>query len=306
LLIGAVLLLLLKNRKPTTKAVALLLFYTLPVIAFQNFVEQKAEIIFAFYVLAAYFFLLRYAKERSRQLLILCSACSGIAAGLKYFFFPWYAVPIILFLAWLAYRERSRPGALFLWGAIAVVLFSPWMIRNAVISGNPVDPISLPFAAARPETFFSKLGPGSADYVVTEMRNEAYLLWDDHEKKNLKYFLRAPFALTFRGNKKYISDGLLLGPLLLMFLPLVLMALMRQRKKGALPSAELSFAALSLPVLAAGWIFFGHLAIWYAIPVYALFALLAAWAVPAGAGDTPPELGRPGNGRATVLGMHQG
>lgn len=277
LLIGGAMLLFLKNARNITKTIALLIFYTLPIIAFQNFVEQKAEIIFAFYVLLSYAFVLKYARERQYSALLLCGIFSGIAAGLKYFFFPWYAIPIVLLLLWIAFKDRSQVKALFVWSFIAIALFAPWAARNLVVSGKALDPISVPFTDLDRQTFFSQMGLEGVDFVVTEMRNEAYLLWDDHENKNLSYLLRTPFSLTFMGNKKYLSDGLRLGPLLLMFLPLVLIAL--ARRKGRLDTTELKFVTLSLPLLVIGWIFLGHLATWYAIPTYVLFAILAAWII---------------------------
>jgi hypothetical protein len=274
LLTGGAILLFMRGRSGVAKVIALLIFYTLPVVAYQNLLEHKIEIIFAYYILVAYFFLLRYARERQRSLLLVCAICSGLAAGLKYFFFPWYAVPIILFLAWMAWRDRAQIQALWIWGVIAVGLFVPWMAKNVVVSGRPLEPVATPFLQVPRQTFFAQLGPAATDFVVTEMRNETYLLWDDHERKDLAFFLRAPFDLTFMGNKKYVSDGLLLGPILLFFLPLVLTTLARRRPL----TVEVKFAALSLPLLAAGWIFLGHLVIWYALPIYALFAVAAGWA----------------------------
>ena len=276
LLLGAALWLLMERMTATAKALASLFFFTIPVIAYQNFFDHKAEIIFAFYVLLSYVLFLRYARTRERGALIACGLISGIAAGTKYFFLPWYALPVIFGFLWLALRARRAPRELFFWGIIVTALFLPWMVKNVVVSGNPFDPVPFPEVVER-DTFFESIGPGARDFFVEEMRNEAYLLWDDAEKKDIKFFLKAPLDLTFGGNKKYFSDSLRLGPLLLFLLPLVfLMAVFRFR---SLRNSGLLFTLLALPVLVAGWIWIGRLVMWYAIPLYALYAALAGWAV---------------------------
>ena len=74
---------------------------------------------------------------------LAAGAMAGLAAGCKYLAIAMVAVPLGVAVLLL---QRNSPRRVLLhrtglWLAGAAIAFSPWLIRNAVITGNPVFPV---------------------------------------------------------------------------------------------------------------------------------------------------------------------
>jgi hypothetical protein len=253
---------------------AVLTFLSIPVVAYQMLQDHKIEIIFLLYTFLAYIFLIRYWKNKDVKDLLLLSIFSGVAAGLKYFFLPWYGVPLVGGILWLAIRRRIpfRHIALFL--GVVFFLQLPWLTRNFIFSGNPIDPILSERLAFR-QHFYNSLGNGSQKFIVEEMRNEGLLIWDYREDKNLNFWSELPFFLTYLGNKKYHSDGINMGPILLIGLPVLIFGFLKGlwgKKYG--PYFWPVSSAIVLLVL--GWVYVGRLVMWYGLTLFLFWTICVA------------------------------
>jgi len=185
-------------------------------------------------------------------------AAAGIAAGFCYAVKLPGAVVLPLVLA-IAFRRR-RLGALAL-AAAGAAMVAPWLLRNAVLTGNPVAPL---FNAWFPNPWFHL---ASERMLAAQLASYGGVtLW------------RAPWELAFGGN----LQGLL-GPALLAA-PLALLALRRPAGRLLLVAA----AVLALPwfwnmgarfVLPAAPLVF--LAALMPLPRIALWVLVAVQAVAA-------------------------
>jgi len=129
---------------------------------------------------AGVLFLLRHARTRRRSDLVLAGVGLAIACGTK-----WYgvsSVPVLLAI-WLAARllharrEAGKPGALkraagegVLVGGLAFLGCAVWLVRNLVLSGNPVfplqvKPLGITIFDAPPDIIRDQAGSSIADYA---------------------------------------------------------------------------------------------------------------------------------------------
>lgn len=120
--------------------VPVLIFYTIPQFGFLT-VSAKTDVLGMLFMLAGcrlYF----YFKEQSGQksLLWLSGICWGLAIGTKYifaFFLVGFMVSL-LFVREIALRQRV--AAITILAVCVLICLTPWLVKNTVITGNPVYP----------------------------------------------------------------------------------------------------------------------------------------------------------------------
>jgi hypothetical protein len=190
---------------------------------------------------------------------LLCGALAGLAAGCKYLALAMVAVPVFLVVAFLrpehSRQERVRKAGLWLAGA--ALAFAPWMVRNLVVSGNPLFP------------FFSSLLPprvllrSQGTVEVTKAARVA-----EFPAARL-----APHDRLTLGTFRPQGEAGSIGPVYLGMVPLAVWLAVRSRRRGAC----ILLAGVVLGV--AGWWWAPQLGR-YLVPVLLLLAALlgAAWA----------------------------
>ena len=208
-----------------------------------------------FYTLAAFYLLLDWRQQESHKLALLLGATAGFCYGIK--MTGAVVVPAVL----LVMAGRRRWKALALAAAAAALMIAPWMIRNAVLTGNPIAPLG------------NRLFPNPYFHVAAE--------------DSVASFLRSyrvppatvPLELAVRG---FRLQGLI-GPVFLLA-PLALLAVRRREGRCILAAAAVAllpwtmnigarFLMPALPLLG--------LALTLALPRRAVLALAAAHAVAA-------------------------
>jgi len=251
---------------------AILISLTLPVIFYQNLEDHKIEIIFVFYVILSYVLFINYLKNKGKKDLYIFSFSCGIASGLKYFFLGWYIVPLFIIFFIQILRKKLKIKDFIIWGVIVFTLMLPWFFKNIKFSGNPIDPI-LSEKIASKQIFYNSLGEDAQKYIVGKTRDEAYLIWDDEQKKDLSYFLRLPLKISFEGNKKYTSDALNMGFIFILFTPLLIIHTAKGIVNKSLKK-EFIVIFFSVILLYLGWIYIGHVIMWYGISLFILMSVL--------------------------------
>lgn len=84
--------------------------------------------------------------------LLLAGAMAGFACGVKYTAAPMIAIPIavaILLLPARSFKKRLTASVVF--GVGTLVTFAPWLIKNQIMTGNPVFPLANRVFQAHPE-----------------------------------------------------------------------------------------------------------------------------------------------------------
>ena len=106
--------------------------------------------------------------------IVLAGLFAGFACGCKYTALPMVAAPVGLALM-VMYRgtmaDRAKAGTLF--ALATLVAFSPWLVKNAVMTGNPVFPLA--------QRVFHATPPGWGE-VETQRWNRGHLPRADKDR----------------------------------------------------------------------------------------------------------------------------
>lgn len=177
--------------------------------------------------------------QRSRGWLVVSAILAGMTMGSKYTgIFP--AAGVGLVLAWQVLRaERGPTGRavttrwrdLLLWGGVASLTVAPWLLRNVLLTGNPVYPLLFNGWQwdAWKTAWVTRPGTG---LIIEPWR-----------------VVLAPWELTVLGQEARLYDATV-GPLLLALLPLGLLCLWPRRQAGRWPVRAMAVAAVAY----AGWL----------------------------------------------------
>ncbi|MBK9053379.1 MAG: glycosyltransferase family 39 protein [Chloroflexi bacterium] len=203
LLMGIVTLLAREWLKLTQSRIAVLLLFTMPMFLSLGTWAYN-DLALAFYSAAALYLLgLWFTEPDSSKPLVLSGVMAGLAMSLKY---TSLITPLILslFIVWQCrsnWRAAWRAGLTFALPAGLVV--APWLIKNWLLTGNPVYPF----------VFGGKYWDG--------YRAAAYAEVGTGIGFDPIAILRLPYDLTL-GLQDASQDGVT-GPLFLTFLPLLLL-----------------------------------------------------------------------------------
>lgn len=86
-----------------------------------------------------------------RRWLTMAGLLAGFACGCKYTAIPMIAVPITLMALAIRERTRQRLCNMAIVGVASLVSFCPWLIKNTILTGNPVFPLAHSVFASYPE-----------------------------------------------------------------------------------------------------------------------------------------------------------
>jgi 4-amino-4-deoxy-L-arabinose transferase-like glycosyltransferase len=158
------------------------------------------------FVLAAFYAFMRWSESQHDGCLIVSALLAGFAMATKYTAVTWAGLLILLFVYYAWRHQRRRAG----WILIRAVLFAvvaglvvlPWLIKNWVVTGNPVYPF-----------LFGGVGWNAI--------REAWLYWPGQSySQNLLDYLALPWLMTVLGTAATPAFDATIGPLLLCLVPL--------------------------------------------------------------------------------------
>jgi 4-amino-4-deoxy-L-arabinose transferase-like glycosyltransferase len=120
--------------------IAAALLATLPMLLYLCWLAL-AETAQVFYIAAALLYLREYQRENSARSALCIGLMLGAACCSKYLAVGLIAGPVLLAMLLFALPRPARLGHFLLAAAATLVLFSPWLVRNTVLTGNPVFPL---------------------------------------------------------------------------------------------------------------------------------------------------------------------
>ena len=96
----------------------------------------RIDLVTAFFATLAFGALVIASEEENRNLIWLSALCAGAAIATK-----WTAIPVVLFpsIGLLVFRQKFRLLPTF--GLLAMAMVMPWLVKNWLLSGNPVYPL---------------------------------------------------------------------------------------------------------------------------------------------------------------------
>jgi len=211
----------------------------------------------------------RDTDYRQSRWLVLSALCMGLAAGSKYNAIIAWAY-LNLAVIFHHSRDTNRPreslkyGGLFF--AAALIVVSPWLVKNILLTGNPVFPLFdglFDYFRSDPQTFkHAAAAPrGTFAHNLFQEREWAY-------GEKLWQVMLLPIRIFFEG-KDHVPqyfDGVL-NPLLLIMLPFACLGRNLKRDRAFL----LSFSVFYFFVAA----FTAGLRVRYLIPIIPCLAILA-------------------------------
>lgn len=242
---------------PSVAALSCLLFYSLTDVVAQ-FGKAYSDLAVGAFSLFAFVAWLRWWERGERRALILAGILGGLAAGAKLNALGVLATLTLtaVVATWQVRREPVRQG---LTNGLRVLLpglafFSPWLIKNLLLTGNPLYPLFAELLGGRGITPIE-----SSMFFDHAMRNSAI-------ERHLISLLALPWKITMLG--QYTSGTL--GPLFLT--ALVFVPWLRP------------WPALLRPI---GWFALPFVFLWYwgspfvrfAFVLLALLSIVAIWAL---------------------------
>ncbi len=235
-----------------------LLFLSTPMVM-RLAVSAYVDLGLAFFMTAALLSLIRWDETGRTGPFVLSAVCLGLGLGVKYN--ALIALPL-LGLAVFYIRNRSAGGLVrpALWGclylALAGLVFAPWLVKNLVLTGNPLYPL-----------FNGFFGLPSA--VAPELQLDLFTIRRLAYGESFREVLLIPIRFFFQGRdfSPQYFDGVL-NPALILLPPL---ALIRPRERCLRP----------LALFAGFWIlaafFRSSSVVRYVLPIAPVLAILAVY-----------------------------
>lgn len=149
---------------------------------------------------------------------IIGGVLAGFACGCKYTAVVMIALPIAIALLLISFRWRPKIMACCIFLISTLITFSPWLVKNLVMTGNPVFPLansvfqSYPPGWGEPESqrwnrgHQPKENETSIQYKLGALWDK--VVWDHHQRMGPLLFVLSLGGLIFR--KRHRMDTFLL------------------------------------------------------------------------------------------------
>lgn len=205
----------LKNRiGKTAGLLGILIFLSTPIVVRLS-TQAYVDLGLVFFTAACIFSFIRYRDGEFKKFkwLLLSSIAMGLALGTKYnALIAWFFISLAI--VFIYSRDTNNQGKAILNGVIffiiSLLIFSPWLIKNALLTGNPLYPLFNNIFNTSAE---AAGGSGSNFIGFFTMREMLY-------GENFWETLLIPIRIFFQGRDNSIRyfDGVL-NPVLIIFSP---------------------------------------------------------------------------------------
>lgn len=239
---------------------AALIFLVNPVVIFEISIAYVDLGLTFYYFLVLYSFFC-WLDSNNKRWLLLMAIFSGISLGIKYTaVFGLFTVGIGIFLKFYFRDRLSFPKIIktLMWFFIISFLFLlPWMVKNYIMTGNPVYPM-----------FYGILGGKNWDAELSKQFSN--FIYEGGMGRRWIDYLMLPWNLTIHGNYGHEYFDNIISPFGLIFVPLLLFIKKIDRKIIYLLGYFLSFFVL--------WASYSQ-QMRFLLPVLPLISLISAYVI---------------------------
>jgi len=214
-----------------------------------------------FYFLLAIFCLWKWKTEGGTGWFVLVCVFSGIFAGMRYTaIYGLVSISLMMTAALIRSRDRRRGEVakrLALFGGVVTLFVLPYLIKNYLMTGNPVYPVAYGVFGGRwlvPEQVARML-----EYVNSHGMGHDW-----------RHMLALPWNITIHGRVGFENFDATITPLWLIFFP----ALLLSRPNPPL----VRWSALVCIIYFLSWAVFTHITR-YMMPMFPLLSIACAYAV---------------------------
>lgn len=192
----------------TTAALGAFIFFFNPSVIGEMPIAY-GDIAMTFYFVLALYCVWRWRQDESGPWFVLGCVCAGIFAGMKYTA-VYGLVSLGLAIAAAEYLATRRAASvikrLALFGAIVAAFVSPYLIKNYLITGNPVYPVMYNIFGGR------WLMPAQVERMLSYVESHGM----GHDWRNM---LLLPWNITIYGNTGFETFDTIITPLWLISIP---------------------------------------------------------------------------------------
>ncbi len=249
-----------RNLGGATAALAVLIFFFNPPVLNEMPIAY-VDMGMVFYFLLALSCLWRWRTENDERWFVLLCIFAGVSAGIKYTsLHGLVSIGAMIVAAELFSDDRNLGRTverLALFGGVVVVFVSPYLVKNYVITGNPIYPLMYDVFGGR------WLVPRHVERMLAYVHTHGM----GHDVRSL---VALPWNITILGKAGFANFDTKITPLWLILLPAYLFI----RQKPAL----LKWAAAVCVVYFVSWAASTHITR-YLMPIFPLLSLLCAHAI---------------------------
>jgi hypothetical protein len=245
--------------RPTAILTILIFFFNPPFL--NQLPLAYGDIGMAFYFLLALYCLWKWRVEGAERWFALLCVFAGVFAGMKYTaIYGLFTMCVMIAAAELSSGERRVSKTikrLMLFGTIVTAFVAPYLIKNYLITGNPVYPVMYNFFGGR------WLSPRQVERMLEYVHSHGM----GHDWRHM---LTLPWNITIFGNSGFANFDTAITPLWLILLPAFLFI----RPKTGFAK----WAALACALYFLSWAASTHITR-YMMPIFPLLSFLCAFTV---------------------------
>lgn len=216
LLVLAVVVLTRRHLSPKAAPMAAIAIAGMPIVLWEASTAY-IDLATGLYTVLAVHLLLAYLDTDDRHCLVGCGAAAGFAASTKM-----TGITVLPMLVLWLVIDRFIQRRQFAWksatalAGVGLLACSPWYLKTLIYTGSPVYPF-----------FYSIFG--GRDWTVQLAANYAALQKHFGMGHDAAAFLLLPYNLTLHSEAFYDTPGLFVGPIFLVFLPVLALGRYRSR-----------------------------------------------------------------------------
>ncbi|MCX7956388.1 MAG: glycosyltransferase family 39 protein [Endomicrobia bacterium] len=132
-----------KYFSQTLSFIAILIFYSIPMVSIVSW-KTAVELGIGIFDFCCFFCIINYWNKKNFIWLMLAGIFCGFSLGSKYISIVFCLLPSLVTIIYMGIIEKEKFFSIFkkifIFSLISFIVMSPWLIRNLIVTGNPIFP----------------------------------------------------------------------------------------------------------------------------------------------------------------------